>query len=254
MKRSFALLAALTLTLVACASQPPPEAAPAKPVSLFGYTTTSVDAAHPVNVPIDIMLVTEGNAPAPAFDQEKADAQTFVAHLNVVYEKTGIRFVLRRIGLFNVPQEVADSHVPWRSVLPPPVDASAYTLYLLPSMTTKAGAPLNGLPLSQRAAAVGLNARLASAGTSGVSEPTVRVAAHVLGGMLGLTASKDPKNLMASGTTGTELDASQIKALQVPTDLVAPVVTFSTAPTSPTAPTSATAPTVAPASDGQTAH
>jgi hypothetical protein len=50
------------------------------------------------------------------------------------------------------------------------------------------------------------------AGATG--EPIVRVMGHMLGGMLGLGTSSDETNLMALGTTGTRLDADQIRAVR----------------------------------------
>jgi hypothetical protein len=217
--RRFAGVALLALLAEACSSPAGPARAPARPPSLLGYTTTTVDRAKTATVPVNILLITEDEAVEP-LDQEKEEALTFVDHLNAIYERTAVRFTLRSLQRFRVERRVWDSHLPLRTVLPSPKDSQAFTLYLVPTMTTRFGAALNGAVLGPRAAAIGLNARLTSAGTAGLSEPTVRVAGHLLGSMFGLAVSKDPKNLMALGTTGIDLDATQAASLQVPTDLV----------------------------------
>jgi hypothetical protein len=59
-----------------------------------------------------------------------------------------------------------------------------------------------------------------------VTEMRQRVSGHRLGSMLGLGVSKDESNLMALGTTGTELQPQQVRSLQIPTEFIQPDVAF----------------------------
>jgi hypothetical protein len=215
---------ALALTLAACDATEPSGPPPATPPPLSGRTTTTLAAGRLAVLPLDLVVVTFRGGPqstdAPALG---AGAKAFVDHVNAIYERAPVRVSLRVVEHAEIDWQTWESHVPVRTVLPPASDPNALTLYVVPSLSNAQGAPLNGMVLGPRSLIVSSAANLRTAGApSGaepvVTEPVVRVSGHLLGSLLGLPVSKDPRNLMALGTTGTELDAGQMQSLQVPTD------------------------------------
>jgi len=69
--------------------------------------------------------------------------------------------------------------------------------------------PHNGVYLGQNVCFVKETAKLRSV-EGGIDEPLPRVTAHELGHGLGLPHRQDTTNLMASGTTGTLLNAAEV--------------------------------------------
>ncbi len=71
--------------------------------------------------------------------------------------------------------------------------------------------PVNGVYMDEDFAIVQETARLREV-EGGIDEPLPRVTAHELGHVLGLPHRQDTTNLLASGTTGTTLNALEIAA------------------------------------------
>jgi hypothetical protein len=206
------------VVLAGCAASPP---APKLP-PLVGRTTTTLAIGQSAVLPLRLVVVAltdqlEGDA-APRFAEQ---APAFVDHLNAIYAVASVRFHLRSVDQVAVERDRWESHVPLSSITPP-VDENAFTLYLVPGVAQR-GVAVNGMALGPRRAMVSLGARLRGGGAPGTSEPVVRVSGHLLGSMLGLGVSKDDGNLMALGTTGTELQPQQVRSLQIPTEFVQPV-------------------------------
>ncbi len=76
---------------------------------------------------------------------------------------------------------------------------------------------VNGVYLGDRIALVQETARLREV-PGGIDEPLPRVTAHELGHALGLPHRQDRTNLLASGTTGTGLNAKEIEKARVIAD------------------------------------
>jgi hypothetical protein len=227
MIRAFVLRARPVLLLwVLAGCEPSPSAPPPELPSLTGRTTMTLPSGSSVAVPLRLVVVTFDGAPQA--DDPPAllmDASAFVAHLNALYARAPLRFDLRALEHMTVPWETWQSHVRVRTLLPPAPDPHVLTLYIVPSLSDAKGSPLNGMVLGPNALIVSLTASLRAGGPSTaaqpvVTEPVVRVSGHLVGSLLGLQVSEDPKNLMANGTTGTDLSRDQLWSLQIPTDLV----------------------------------
>jgi hypothetical protein len=144
-----------------------------------------------------------------------ADIARIVGKVNGVWHKAGIHFCLD-----SVLREKAENVETFEDKRLSPGGTALLQIYrlLAPAQTRgRAGLhvyyvhelPPNGVYLGQNVCFVKETAALRKV-EGGIDEPLPRVTAHELGHGLGLPHRQDTTNLMASGTTGTLLNASEV--------------------------------------------
>jgi hypothetical protein len=143
------------------------------------------------------------------------DIARIVGKVNGVWHKAGVHFCLD-----SVLREAAENVEAFEDKRVAPGGGTVLSIYrmLAPAATReRAGLhvyyvhelPPNGVYLGQNVCFVKETARLRAV-EGGIDEPLPRVTAHELGHGLGLPHRQDTTNLMASGTTGTLLNAAEV--------------------------------------------
>jgi hypothetical protein len=146
-----------------------------------------------------------------------ADIARIVGKVNGVWHQAGVHFCLE-----SVLREQAENVAAFEGKRLAPAGAASLQIYrmLAPAATRqRAGLhvyyvhelPPNGVYLGQNICFVKETAKLRNV-EGGIDEPLPRVTAHELGHGLGLPHRQDTTNLMASGTTGTLLNAAEVAA------------------------------------------
>ena len=144
-----------------------------------------------------------------------SDIARIVGKVNGVWHQAGVHFCLD-----SVLREEAENVTAFEDKRLAAGGAAPLSIYrmLAPAVTRqRAGLhvyyvhelPPNGVYLGQNICFVKETARLRSV-EGGIDEPLPRVTAHELGHGLGLPHRQDTTNLMASGTTGTLLNAAEV--------------------------------------------
>jgi hypothetical protein len=184
--------------------------APAPAASQTGESSTVVHPAEPppveefVVVPLRVVLLRGHGDASTAFATE---VPSIVEQINKIFVVAGVFFDLEG------PPETVElaGDLPWqhsglKGVVPGARQAEGFRLIVVRDLDAN-GAGLGGgdIVVQERP---GL--RLVP---GPVAHPVARVAAHLLGGELGLTSSRYPSTLMALGTTGTLLDAPSVSTL-----------------------------------------
>lgn len=164
-------------------------------------------------VPLRIHLLT---ADDPLVDCKLTDADVDRIRLKInrIWRPAGIYF-----GVESVVREPAVNAARFRKLREEPGAAQVqlYRMLLPPDTRQSAGLhvyyvhklPVNGVYMGTDFALVQETARLREV-EGGIDEPVPRVTSHELGHALGLQHRQDTTNLMASGTTGTSLNAAEV--------------------------------------------
>jgi hypothetical protein len=171
-----------------------------------------------VVIPLRVHVLTSEDLPEADCKLTDEDVARIVGKVNGVWNKAGIHF-----GLESVVREPAAGVERFKAAReesgdePPPL--AAYR-FLIPDGEHRRFDGLhvyyihqfsvNGVYMGRDFAIVQETARLRPV-EGGIDEPLPRVTAHELGHALGLPHRQDRTNLLASGTTGTLLNASEVK-------------------------------------------
>jgi hypothetical protein len=143
------------------------------------------------------------------------DIARIIGKVNGIWHQAGVHFCLD-----SVLREEAENVAAFEEKRQAPGGAASLQIYrmLAPAATRqRAGLhvyyvhelPPNGVYLGQNICFVKETAKLREV-EGGIDEPLPRVTAHELGHGLGLPHRQDRTNLMASGTTGTLLNAAEV--------------------------------------------
>jgi hypothetical protein len=181
------------------------------------YPAQRPPAEEFVVVPLRVYRLRAHADPGAAFT---TDVPTIMKNLNRMFVLAGVYFHLE-----GPPQTVElEGDVPrqrasLKSVLPSAPEEQGFRLFIVHDLDAN-GAALGGgdLVVQERPAL-----RLVP---GPVAEPVARVAAHLLGGALGLGPSRYPSMLMAQGTTGVLLDAPSVSVLHAAAKQVRGAKTF----------------------------
>jgi hypothetical protein len=144
-----------------------------------------------------------------------ADIARIVGKVNGVWHKAGVHFCLESV--LREAAENVEGFEDKRLALGGAAPLSIYRMLAPAATRERAGLhvyyvhelPPNGVYLGQNVCFVKETARLRAV-EGGIDEPLPRVTAHELGHGLGLPHRQDTTNLMASGTTGTLLNAAEV--------------------------------------------
>lgn len=171
--------------------------------------------------PLRIHLLTSKDAPHIATTLKDSDITRILGKINKVWAQAGIHFYLESLikeapkNAEQFPHPEMEKGFNWLPLLRPMETEASNTfhLYYLKRM------PVNGVCLRE-GIFVKDTASLRDV-PGGIDEPIPRVSSHELGHAFGLPHRQNRTNLMASGTTGTWLNAEEIKraranAQQVP--------------------------------------
>jgi hypothetical protein len=145
---------------------------------------------------------------------EDSDIERIVKKVNGIWHQAGIHW-----GLESIRREAAAEQTKFRLAreLDPGDELGLYRLLVPESSRSRDGLnvyyihrfAVNGVWLGGDVAVVQDTARLREV-EGGIDEPIPRVTAHELGHALGLAHRQNRTNLLASGTTGTSLNAQEI--------------------------------------------
>ncbi len=183
--------------------------------------TPSPDVTEPpayeefVVIPLRIHILSSKDQPDLDCQLSDADVMRILGKVNRIWEKAGVHW-----GLESLIREPAANQDQFRahgdravgrdlrrytSLFPEEsYGAQVLNLYYIHEFSS------NGVWLG-RGAVVKDTARLRTV-EGGIDEPIPRVSAHELGHALGLPHRQDRTNLLASGTTGTLLNADEVKS------------------------------------------
>ncbi len=162
-------------------------------------------------VPLRIHLLTAADGSPLKTSFTSSDFDRILPKMNRVWSQAGVHFYIESV----VKEEAAPGEIPdditirkengWLpSHIPPATHAdSAFNIYYIKRFAA------NGVYF-RRAIFVKDTASLKPV-DGGIDEPLPRVTSHELGHALSLPHRQDVTNLMASGTTGTWLNADEIK-------------------------------------------
>ncbi len=184
-------------------------------------------------IPLRVHVLTSNQLPDADCKLTDADVRRIIGKVNGIWSKAGVHFGLdsivrepaARVARFKLARSLYDdaagqggSRTPlglFRLLIP---DGSSRRfdglhVYYLHAL------PVNGVYLGEDLAIVQETAWLRAV-EGGLDEPLPRVTAHELGHALGLSHRQDRTNLLASGTTGTLLNAAEVAhARQVAAEL-----------------------------------
>jgi hypothetical protein len=175
-----------------------------------GLPALAAEAPEPTLViPLRIHLLQASNLPAVHTTLTTADVQRVLGKVNGIWAPAGIRFEVESLLSTRALAVASTNTRPdsrWLlTVLPPESRASnAFNVYYVKQMQPN-GYWAGGVAFVKDTASL-------RAVEGGIDEPLPRVTAHELGHALGLNHRQDVTNLMASGTTGTALNAEEIHA------------------------------------------
>jgi hypothetical protein len=162
-------------------------------------------------VPLRVHLLTATDRPDLATTLGEADFARFLPKMNQVWAQAGVHFYLESLvkeeGLHAAvtPDIVRARQHRWLLELPPPKSSAtnAFNVYYVKEFSANGVYFPKGIFVKDTASLKPIE--------GGIDEPLPRVTAHELGHALNLQHRQDTTNLMASGTTGTWLNAAEIK-------------------------------------------
>ncbi|WP_435021642.1 Matrixin [Tundrisphaera sp. TA3] len=183
-------------------------------------TPTPPPFAEFVVIPIRVHLLSATDLPEVDCRLEDADIHRVLGKVNGIWQPAGIHW-----GLEALIREPAARQDAFRKAREADEEAAGRPAplgllrQLVPAESRGPGGidvyyvhefEANGVYLGNRTAFVKDTARLRKV-EGGIDEPLPRVTAHELGHALGLAHRQDTFNLLASGTTGTGLNAEEIR-------------------------------------------
>jgi hypothetical protein len=167
-------------------------------------------------IPLRAHVLTASDLPEVDCRLTFADVERVVGKVNGIWHNAGVHWSLESVtrepaarqGRFRLARDLdGPNNLAMYRMLVPRSDEQfdglhVYYLHRL---------PVNGVWMGGNFALVQETARLREV-AGGIDEPLPRVTAHELGHALGLTHRQDRTNLLASGTTGTRLNATEVEA------------------------------------------
>ena len=197
-----------TVLLLITAFFAPPPPTPAEPKA------KAWTSAEYLIVPVRVHLLRDTVTPAAGTKLTDEDIARIYRKANEIWHAAGVHLLVESV-VSEPPASVAGYE--HQAVLP--IDA----LLALRTMSTRPGGmfhvyyigemPPNGIFMRRDGIFVKETARLRRV-PGGIDEPLPRVSAHELGHGMGLPHRQDMTNLMASGTTGTSLNAAEIDTVR----------------------------------------
>lgn len=160
-------------------------------------------------VPVDVHLLQSEHSSAVHTSLDPKDIDRIAAKANKIWSQAGIVLDFRSVERIKAQNDTE---------LPPPPLRSSGVRNLRPKETRTTMAlhvfyvrslDVNGIFTSRDGIFVQQEARLRMV-PGGIDEPLPRVTSHEIGHALGLPHRQDMTNLMASGTTGTSLNAEEV--------------------------------------------
>jgi hypothetical protein len=165
-------------------------------------------------IPLRVHILTATDLPEIDCRLTAADIDRIVGKVNRIWHIAGIHF-----GLESVVREPAARQERFRQTRDQSGSAPLGLFRILRPDASRSfdglhvyylhRFPVNGVYLGEDFALVQETARLRAV-EGGIDEPVPRVTAHELGHALGLPHRQDRTNLLASGTTGTRLNADEV--------------------------------------------
>lgn len=169
------------------------------------------DFEHYLIAPLRVHFLSSEKEPALCTTLTEADIERIIGKVNHVWRQAGIALVVESIVHEKPePDEAAAGVLPgedgWlpKHILPANYGPDQFHVYYLKQFR------VNGI-YYPKALFVKDTASLRRV-EGGIDEPIPRVTSHEFGHALGLMHRQDTTNLMASGTTGTSLNAAEIEA------------------------------------------
>ena len=167
-----------------------------------------------VVVPLRVHLFQSAELPEVDCALTDADVTRIVGKVNRVWNKAGVHF-----GLVSIVREPAANAERFRNLrdLTGEVRLGSFRMLVPREQHAREGLhvyylhdfPVNGVYFGENFAVVKETAALREV-EGGLDEPIPRVTAHELGHALGLPHREDRTNLLASGRTGTSLNAEEV--------------------------------------------
>ena len=170
-----------------------------------------------VIVPLRVHILTADGLPEVDCKLTDDDIRRIIGKVNLVWSAAGVHW-----GLDSIVHEPAAKQERFRTLRDDnenkPIPLEAFRLLAPESSRAKDGLnvyyihnfSVNGVYLGNHTAFVQETAKLHEV-EGGIDEPLPRVTAHELGHSLGLPHRQARTNLLASGTTGTTLNAAEVE-------------------------------------------
>jgi hypothetical protein len=164
--------------------------------------------------PVRIHLLASKDAPHITTTLEAADITRILGKINKVWSQAGLQFYLESL-LKEEPQNAAHFPHPqleegfsWLVQLRPTASCASnlFHLYYMKQMRGNGVYLREGIFVKDTASLREVK--------GGIDEPIPRVSSHELGHALGLNHRQNVTNLMASGTTGTWLNAEEVSRVR----------------------------------------